>query len=121
MRFLPIVLIVFLSACGQPSTDYTASTEQSSDTGLPFKYQCESGKSIIVIYPTDSTAVVEYDDRQFKMEIAVSGSGARYVGARLEWWIKGSGEGASSTLFRHLEDGTSGEVIEQCVQVADPA
>lgn len=121
MRFLSIALIVFLTACGQPSTDYTASTKQSSDAGLSFKYQCESGKLIMVLYPTDSTAVVEYDNRQFKMEIAVSGSGARYVGARLEWWIKGSGEGASGTLFRHLEDGTSGEAIEQCVQVADAA
>ncbi|WP_036503288.1 MliC family protein [Nitrosococcus oceani] len=119
MRFLSIVLIVFLSACGQPSTGGTASTEQSSDADLSFKYQCESGKTIMVSYPTDSTAVVEYDDRRLQMEIAVSGSGARYVGERLEWWTKGSGEGASGTLFRHLEGGTSGEAIQQCAQVAD--
>ncbi len=121
MRFLPIVLIVFLSACGQPSTDDTASKEQSSDGNLSFKYQCESGETIMVSYPTDSIAVVEYDDRRLQMRIAVSASGARYVGERLEWWTKGSGEGASGTLFRHLEDGTSGEAIEQCTQVADAA
>lgn len=121
MRFLSIALIVFLSACGQSSTDGPASAEQSSDASLSFKYQCESGKTIKVSYPTDSTAVMEYDNRRLQMEIAVSGSGARYVGERLEWWTKGSGEGASGTLFRHLEDGTSGGAIEQCAQGADTA
>ncbi|WP_199455800.1 MULTISPECIES: MliC family protein [unclassified Marinobacter] len=121
MRFLSIILIVFLAGCGQPSTDGAASTKQSSDASLSFKYQCESGQTIKVSYPTDSTAVVDYDDRRLQMKIAVSGSGARYVGHGLEWWTKGSGEGASGTLFRHLEDGTSGEAVEQCAQVADAA
>ena len=121
MRFLSIVLVVFLSACGQLSTDGTASTEPSSDTNLSVKYQCESGKTIMASYPTNSTAVVEYDGRRLQMKIAVSGSGARYVGEGLEWWTKGSGKGASGTLFRHLEDGTSGETIEQCAQVVDAA
>lgn len=86
---------------------------------MSLTYQCDSGKTIMAAYPTDSTAVVEYDNRRIQMKIAVSGSGARYVGERLEWWTKGSGEGATGTLFRHLEDGTSGEVIEQCLQVED--
>lgn len=50
------------------------------------------------------------------MRIAVSGSGARYVSDGLEWWTKGSGAGAAGTLFRHLADGTSGEIIESCVE-----
>jgi len=121
MRYLAIVLILFLSACGQSSTDHAASTKQSSDSGLSFTYQCESGKTIKVLYPTDSTAVVEYDNRRLQMKVAVSGSGARYVGEGLEWWSKGSGEDASGTLFRHLKDGTTGEAVEQCKQVTDAA
>lgn len=121
MRFLSIILIFFLAGCGQPSTDGAASTKQSSDVSLSFKYQCESGQTIMVSYPTDSTAVVDYDDRSLQMKIAVSGSGARYVGNGLEWWTKGTGKGASGTLLRHLEDGTSGKAIEHCTQVADAA
>jgi membrane-bound inhibitor of C-type lysozyme len=116
MRFLSIVLIFFLSACAQLPIDDIPALEQSNDANLSFKYLCESEKTIVVAYPTDSTAVVEYDSRHLQMKIAVSGSGARYVGERLEWWTKGSGQGASGTLFRHLSGGISGEVIEQCVQ-----
>ncbi len=119
LSLLPIVVIVFLAACGQSSTNGTAATAQPSNAGLSFKYQCESGKTIKVSYPTDSTAVVEYNNLRLQMKIAVSGSGARYVGQRLEWWTKGSGEGATGTLFHHLEDGTSGEAIEQCAQIAN--
>ena len=121
MRYLAVVFILFLSACGQSSTDHAASTKQSDDSGLSLTYQCKSGKTIKVSYPTDVTAVVEYDHRRLQMKIAVSGSGARYVGEGLEWWSKGSVKGASGTLFRHLKDGTSGGVVEQCKQVADAA
>ena len=121
MRYLSIVFILFLSACAQSLTDDTRPTEQSSNSSSSFTYQCKSGKTIKASYPTDSTAVVEYDNRVLEMKIAVSGSGARYVGEKLEWWTKGSGQRASGTLFRHLEDGTSGEAVEQCAQVADAA
>lgn len=119
MRFLSIIFIIFLSGCEQPSLDDTVSTKQSGDANLSFKYQCKSGQTIKVSYPTDSTAVVDYDERRFQMKIAVSGSGARYVGNGLEWWTKGTGKGASGVLLRHLKDGTSGKTIEHCTQVAD--
>lgn len=51
------------------------------------------------------------------MTIAISASGARYVGGGLEWWTKGSGPGSAGTLFRHVNDGT-GEIVEQCVQAS---
>ena len=119
MRIFPIFLFVFLSACGNSTSRGTPSPDPSGKASMSLTYQCDSGKTIMAAYPTDSTAVVEYDNRRIQMKIAVSGSGARYVGERLEWWTKGSGEGATGTLFRHLEDGTSGEVIEQCLQVED--
>jgi len=50
------------------------------------------------------------------MQIAMSASGARYVGGELEWWTKGSGSGSEATLFSHLPDGTSGESVEVCIE-----
>lgn len=79
-------------------------------------YHCESGRTVRASYPSDSAAVVEYEGRTLRMTLAVSASGARYVGEGLEWWTKGSGPGSSGTLFRHLSDGTSGETVELCEQ-----
>jgi len=121
MRYLSIVFILFLSACAQSLTGDTQPTEQSRNSGSSFTYQCKSGKTIIASYLTDSTVVVDYDNRVLEMKITVSGSGARYVGEKLEWWTKGSGQHASGTLFRHLEDGTPGEAVEHCEQIADAA
>lgn len=79
-------------------------------------YQCEGGRDVRVSYPSDSTAIMVYDGRTLQMTIAVSASGARYVGEGLEWWTKGSGPGSSGTIFRHLSDGTSGDAVDQCTQ-----
>lgn len=105
---LSILFIVFFSAC-----------EQSHDANLSFKYQCKSHKIIEVVYPTNTTAIVKYDNRRLQMYIEVSGSGSRYVGDGLEWWTKGSGEGGLGSLFIHLKDGSSGKVVEQCRQIED--
>ncbi|MFA7522861.1 MAG: MliC family protein [Halothiobacillaceae bacterium] len=77
-------------------------------------YRCESGETIAATYPTTDSATVRYQGSSYNMEIAVSASGARYVGGGLEWWTKGSGPGSEGTLFRHLADGSSGEIIERC-------
>ncbi len=113
VRFLSVVFIVFLAGCGQTLPD--------GDTDLSFKYRCESGQIIKASYPMDSKAIVDYDGHRLEMKIAVSASGARYVGEGLEWWTKGTGAGAPGTLFHHREDGTSGAAIERCTQLADTA
>ena len=56
-------------------------------------YQCESGETILATYRSTDSA---------RVQIAVSGSGARYVGGGLEWWTKGSGAESEGTLFRHM-------------------
>ena len=80
-------------------------------------YRCESGETIAATYPSTEVATVNYKGSHYKMQIAVSGSGARYVGSELEWWTKGSGPESEGTLFRHRADGTSGEIVESCKQV----
>ena len=77
-------------------------------------YRCESGQSIVAAYPSADTATIKYKGSSYDMKIAVSASGARYVGGGLEWWTKGSGAGSEGTLFRHLADGSSGSIIETC-------
>lgn len=119
IRFLSLVLIIFLSACAQLSSNGNEPAKRSSDKALSFTYKCDSGKSITVLYPTANTAVLHYDNYRLSMHSAVSASGARYVDERLAWWVKGVNEGAAGTLFKRLEDDASNEIIEQCTQVAD--
>jgi membrane-bound inhibitor of C-type lysozyme len=82
----------------------------------PIAYHCKSGHTVDASYRSDTTAIVRYEGRAREMIVAISGSGARYVGGGLEWWTKGMGPGSQGTLFRHEDDGTTGEIIEMCVQ-----
>jgi membrane-bound inhibitor of C-type lysozyme len=79
-------------------------------------YRCESGEAIAATYPSTDSATVQYKGGNYNMHIAVSGSGARYVGGELEWWTKGAGPGSEGALFHHMADGTSGERIELCTE-----
>ena len=79
-------------------------------------HECEGGAHIDATYPTADTACIRYLGVVHPMRIAISASGARYVGDALEWWTKGR----EGTLSRLLEDGTSGEIIERCVVQAEP-
>lgn len=119
-----VASILLISACSkapqeqaasQPAPSAVASPQLSSESAL-LSYRCESGETIHATYPSTDTATIQYRNQRHEMQIAVSGSGARYVSDGLEWWTKGSGAGAAGTLFRHLADGTSGEIIESCVE-----
>ena len=66
------------------------------------------------VYLADSTAAVVHDGQTRPLTVAVSGSGARYVGEAFEWWTEGSGPGSEGTVFRHNDDGTSGDLVETC-------
>lgn len=109
--------LLLLSACAmspqQDSANTSAATPSSSSV---HHYRCESGELIDATYPSTESATVQYKGSAYNMQIAVSGSGARYVGGDLEWWTKGSGTGSGGTLFRHNADGTSGDSIEVCTE-----
>ena len=77
-------------------------------------YRCESGETVVVSYPDTDSATIQYRAATYDLQIAVSGSGARYVGGQLEWWTKGAGAGSEGTLFRHQADGTTGDRLELC-------
>lgn len=77
-------------------------------------YQCESGETITAAYGSADTATVRYKTRTYVMQIAISASGARYVGDGFEWWTKSSGPGSEGMLFVHKADDTTGEIVERC-------
>lgn len=58
---------------------------------------CEDGSTLRVIYPTDEFAVLDKNNQLHLLKIAVSASGARYIGNDLQWWTKGN-EGNLSVL-----------------------
>lgn len=61
-------------------------------------YRCADGSSVEARYPTSDTAKITHSGRSTDMSIAVSASGARYVGGGLEWWTKGMTQGTLSRL-----------------------
>lgn len=100
---LTFASILLVSACATTPKDASV-----------HKHLCESGETIISSYPSTESASVQYKGTDYTMQIAVSGSGARYVGGGMEWWTKGSGTGSDGTLFRHNADGTTGQAVESC-------
>lgn len=113
-RFLLLALVLVVSGCGRFPFERAVSAERATGPAARITYQCESGTAIEASYPSDSTAIVEYGKHTLRMTLAVSASGARYVGGGLVWWTKGTGPGAEGTLFRYASDAT-GEMLEQCV------
>src|SRR5690606_1370824 len=114
---LAVSSIFLLSACAsypEGQEDARASAVAPSRSAV-HSYRCESGETIAATYPSTDSATVQYKGSTYNMQIAVSGSGARYVGGELEWWTKGSGTGSEGTIFRHNADGTTGDSVEVCI------
>ena len=111
---LTLVAILFVSACASPTHDnMNVSISKSAPSTVPVHhYRCKSGATITANYPTVDSATITYKGSLYHLKVAVSGSGTRYVGGNLEWWIKR----ADGTLFRHNADGTSGARLELCTE-----
>lgn len=60
-------------------------------------YVCEDGRIVQALYPDSHTARVRVPEGERELKIALSGSGARYVGQGLQWWTKGD-EGMLAVL-----------------------
>lgn len=116
---LAFAYILLVSACAnapQDKVEAQAAPMATPSASSVHNYRCKSGETIAATYPSTDSATVRYKGSNYKMRIAVSGSGSRYVGGTLEWWTKGSGPGSEATLLRHKADGTSGEIIELCAE-----
>ncbi|MFT4253082.1 MAG: MliC family protein [Caulobacter sp.] len=80
-------------------------------------YACADGTALKARYPDDKTAVVEYGGKTRTLTVAMSASGARYVGEGLQWWTKGMTDGLVSEL-KPGEDVAGGKPVE-CVAPSD--
>ncbi|WP_205763563.1 META domain-containing protein [Pseudopontixanthobacter vadosimaris] len=100
----------FLDVLGNVNTyriDDTGSLILSTPSGMTITarrtsaqtvYRCTDGTMVQASYPTTETARLTRDGRTIDMNIAVSASGARYVGGGMQWWTKGMREGMLSPL-----------------------
>ncbi|WP_041771417.1 MliC family protein [Psychromonas sp. CNPT3] len=119
-KFLTLASIFLVSACVSTPKDDADIKQSATPPALALTishYRCESGASIMASYPSFDSANIQYKGRRYHLEIAVSASGARYVGGNLEWWTKGSAHGSEASLFEHVEDGTSGDRLEFCTEL----
>ncbi len=103
-----------ISACTTTAQDTPAQSSVAAFDASAQQYQCDSGETVAALYPTSDSATIKYQGRVYTMNIAVSASGARYVGEGLEWWTKGSGSGSAGTVLEHQTDGTTGVALEYC-------
>lgn len=109
-------LAVALTSCIHLSADGTPAVHRTAAPGKSISYLCESGYGVDAVYRSGTTAIVRYAGTVREMTIAISASGARYVGGGLEWWTKGVGPGSTGILFRHEDDATTGEIVERCTE-----
>lgn len=115
LTFIPILLVSGCASSPQGKAGVQAPVSAST-ASAEHTYRCESGETIVAAYPTSNSARVQYRDSSYSMQIAVSASGARYVGGGLEWWTKGAGPGSEGMLLRHRTEGASGDIIESCTE-----
>ena len=116
IALLIMVLTLLLSACVEPLQIKAESKTSAALGNTAHNYQCQSGEKIVVDYQSTETILLQYQGSHYKMSAAISASGSRYITNDIEWWTKGSGAGAKGTLFRHLTDGGSAQVIESCTE-----
>lgn len=87
MRARPLMLgFLALAACSPPSQPAQPAAEPSTPW---LTYVCADGRTFQALYPDTSTARLRLAGQEHTLKIAVSGSGARYVGEGLQWWSKG--------------------------------
>lgn len=112
MKRLFFLLVLPLAACSTPdSNDINQNLLPLPPNAV--SYQCDSGNRIIATYPTTETAEILYQEETIPMQIAISASGARYVGDGLVWWTKGQ----DGTLLKAVNGNETGDLIERCTEV----
>lgn len=90
------LLVAGCSTTGGPTT---ASDAETTGSGVKLlSYRCENGMQVKASYPTDSVALLRYDEQTYQLHVARAASGVRYVGDTLQWWTKGNGVGSTALL-----------------------
>jgi membrane-bound inhibitor of C-type lysozyme len=116
-----LVVTLALSGCkkpeapGEPATPVTASAAPTGPVIPAIGYACESGQTVSLQYPDTATAQLTYKGQLYPLRLVPSGSGARYAGSGLEWWIATRDGQESATLSRlGPNDDVGVAVLERC-------
>ena len=117
--FVAIAALTGAAACSQPASDQpTAPAEPQpapASTGPSVGYACESGATLQVQYAGSDAATVTYKNQAYALRSVQAASGARYIGAGVEWWTATRDGQESGTLSRLGPDGATGvAVLERC-------
>jgi len=125
-----VVGAMSVSACtreaeapAEPVNQTPPVAQPTAPTAPAIGYACESGQTVTVQYPDTATASVAYKGQTYAVRLVPSGSGARYSGSGLEWWIATSDGSESATLSRLGPNEDVGvAVLERCSRPsANPA
>lgn len=91
-RSVPLVLALLSSLAGGCAPKPTAPEVEATApaTVIPVTaYVCEDGRVLRALYPDSRTAQVTLEGSTYRLTQVISGSGARFTGEGLQWWIKG--------------------------------
>lgn len=102
------------SACSHLELDKQRATNHPPQVLIEHQYQCDNGEILTATYTNTDSATIQYRNKSYTMQIAISASGSRYRGGGYEWWTKGSGTGATGTLYWQMKDGSTGSMIASC-------
>lgn len=90
---LSVVLMLALTGCAATVPDRQATRK------TPWvRYTCSDGQIVQAMYPDTHTAFIRLRDETHTLHIAISGSGARYIGDEWQWWTKGMHDGMLAAL-----------------------
>lgn len=107
----------------EPATPVTPMPAPTGPAAPAIGYACESGQTVSLQYPDTATAQLTYKGQLYPLRLVPSGSGARYAGSGLEWWIATRDGQESATLSRlGPNDDVGVAVLERCSRPsANPA
>lgn len=108
--------LLLLAGCSRPDPEpppaaaVPASAQAEPAEPAAHTYRCASGETLIATYNAMESVTLQYQGTSHRLPIAPSGSGSRYAGDGLEWWIKGQ----AGTLSRLADDGSAGQPLQEC-------
>jgi membrane-bound inhibitor of C-type lysozyme len=91
------ILIAFMSTLAG-CTATPADDAKPAVTGAWTSYICSDGQVVQAAYPDSHTSLVRIKGETHTLHIALSASGARYVGDHWQWWTKGMHDGMLAPL-----------------------
>lgn len=87
-------LALTLAGCAATAPDRSSAIESASWVN----YVCTDGQVVQATYPNSDTALVKIKGQTHSLHVAISGSGARYIGDGWQWWTKGMHDGMLAPL-----------------------